>query len=342
MTVRISIASNSSTFLSVLAACAIWPAGLSGAESGTDDIAVLRNAYASGREAFIAQHLQLMEEEARDFWPIYAEYRIEREKLGDSLVKLLLEHADMYPEIPEDRAAHLFKSYLSLEEDFADQRTKYLKRFARKLPASKALRLAQLENRLDLDLRLQLASVIPMTPIAGELTGVAMGATAVAPGVPGGIAVETHELTAKVIAIDKVTRKLTLLGPDGIKQTVKVGPEAINFDQIRLGDQLNITVTGEVVIYVAGEGASTSDGAAQLVALAPEGAKPGGILAEATLITAKVTAINAENHTATLQFEDGSTRAVAVRPDVDLSTRKVGEKVVIRITEAVVINVEKP
>jgi hypothetical protein len=33
---------------------------------------------------------------------------------------------------------------------------------------------------------------------------------------------------------------------------------------------------------------------------------------------------------------------VAVRPDVDLSTRKVGEKVVIRSTESVAVRVEKP
>ena len=78
------------------------------------------------------------------------------------------------------------------------------------------------------------------------------------------------------------------------------------------------------------------------MALAPKGAKPGGIMAETTQVTAKVTAIDAEHHKATLQFEDGTTRTVAVRPDVDLSKRKVGEKVVIRTTEALAIPVEKP
>jgi hypothetical protein len=48
-----------------------------------------------------------------------------------------------------------------------------------------------------------------------------------------------------------------------------------------------------------------------------------------------------DNHEATLRFEDGSTKTVAVRPDVDLGQRKVGETVVIRITEALAINVEK-
>ena len=96
------------------------------------------------------------------------------------------------------------------------------------------------------------------------------------------------------------------------------------------------------MVYVAGEGETPSDSAAQLVALAPKGAKPGGIMAATTKVTARITAIDAEHRKATLQFEDGTTRTVAVRPDVDLAKRKVGEIVVIRATEELAIAVEKP
>jgi hypothetical protein len=96
------------------------------------------------------------------------------------------------------------------------------------------------------------------------------------------------------------------------------------------------------VVSVAGADETSSDGGAQLVALAPKGAKPGAIMAETTRVTAKVTAIDAEHHKATLQFEDGSRRTVPVREDVDLSKRKVGHSVVIRITEALAIQVAKP
>ena len=159
---------------------------------------------------------------------------------------------------------------------------------------------------------------------------------------PGEARCKRIELTATVTAIDKASRKVTLMGRDGIKQTVKVGPEAINFDQIHVGDQLKLTVAEELVVYVAGEGETPTDSDAQLVALAPKGAKPGGLMAATTKVTAKVTAIDAEHHKATLQFEDGTTRTVAVRPDVDLAKRKVGETVVIRKTEALAIAVEKP
>ncbi len=166
--------------------------------------------------------------------------------------------------------------------------------------------------------------------------------TAFQEGVPGGVFVNTVEVSAKVTAIDASNRKVTLLGPDGDKFTVKVGPEAINFDQIRVGDMVNATLTEELVVYLDEEGAPSRDKAVAVVKLAPKGAKPGGIVAEALQVTAKVTAIDQANRTATLQFKDGSTKTFPVRDDIDLSQRKVGEQVVFRVTEMIAISVEKP
>jgi hypothetical protein len=207
---------------------------------------------------------------------------------------------------------------------------------------AKTLRFAQVENRLDLPMREGMASAVPLVPIEGRMTGEAAGAAVVKEGRPGGTVVQTYELKADVIAIDKATRKVTLMDAAGIKTTIKAGPEVVNFDQIRVGDQLKITAAQELVVSVTGEGEATSDGGAQVVAVAPKGAKPGGMMVETTRVTAKVTAIDAEQHTATLQFEDGSKHTVAVRPDVDLSKRKVGDKVVIRTTGALAIRVVKP
>ena len=149
-------------------------------------------------------------------------------------------------------------------------------------------------------------------------------------------------MTASVTGIDAANRKVTLVSPDGKKTTVKCGPEVINFDQIRVGDQLKVTVAEELAVYMATDAAPPSDGAATVVALAPKGAKPGGVVANTVQVTAKVTAIDLKHHKATLQFPDGTTRTVAVRNDVDLTKRQVGEEVVIRTTEALALSVEKP
>ena len=123
---------------------------------------------------------------------------------------------------------------------------------------------------------------------------------------------------------------------------MKAGPQAINFDQVRVGDQVIATVTQRMVASLDKEDATSGDGTAAVVARAPKGDQPGGLVAETTQMTGKVIAIDLEKRTATLQFEDGNTETLPVRKDVDLSRHKVGEQVVFRVTEMVAIWVEKP
>ncbi len=172
----------------------------------------------------------------------------------------------------------------------------------------------------------------------GEMTTVA----AYEEGVPGGVVVRTFKTTATVTGIDADNRKVTLVSPDGKKTTYKAGPEVINFDQIRIGDQVKVTAAEQVVVYLAEQGAPPSDGSAALVSLAPKGAKPGGLLANTVQFKARVTAIDLKHHKATLLLPGGVTETFAVRQDVDLTQRRVGEEVVIRTTEALAISVEKP
>jgi len=167
-------------------------------------------------------------------------------------------------------------------------------------------------------------------------------ASAFQEGVPGGIVVNTTKVSARVTAIDYDQRKVTLLGADGEPFTVTVGPAAVNFDQVKKGDLVNLTLTEELVVFVDDEQAAQGDGSAAVVALAPKGAQPGGLVAETTQITGTVTSIDLMKHTATLRFEDGTTKTFKVRDDVDLGKHKAGERVVFQITEMVALSVDKP
>ncbi len=312
------------------------------AQSVDDEIQVARNALQADRKATVTKAMQFTEAEGKAFWPLYEQYRAEMQEQGGAVLRLVKEYGQLYPNVADDRAKVMLKDLAKFEKKRVEIRSSYLKQIGKVLPPAKTLRFAQVDSRLDLATQIEIAANIPLVPVEGRLTGEAGVAAGIVEGVPGGSIVATYELTAKVAAIDKAKRKLTLVDDAGIKNTVKVGPEAINFDQIRVGDQLKITAAQELAVAVAGPGEALSDGGAQLVALAPKGAKPGGLMAETTQVTAKVTAINVEQREATLQFEDGTTRKVAVRPDVDLSKRKVGDQVVIRLTEALAISVKKP
>jgi hypothetical protein len=158
-------------------------------------------------------------------------------------------------------------------------------------------------------------------------------------GVPGGVMVNTVEMSARVTAIDHFNREATLLGSDGEEVTVKVGPEAVHFDQIQKGDLVKVTVVEELVVYLDEENETSIGGSAAVVGL---GAQAGGFAAETREIIGTVTAIDREKRTATLRFQDGSTKTFPVRSDIDLNKHKVGEQVVFHITEMVAIKIEKP
>ena len=150
--------------LAVAASLLAWPAQPATAQTATDEIEALRGLLKADRKVVIAEAMQLTDAESAAFWPLYREYRAQMDTLGNGIVKLVLEYADAYPNVAEDRAAKLFKDYLTLEKNLVSVRAKHLKKIAKVLPASKVLRFAQLENRLDLVLRLQMASAVPLVP----------------------------------------------------------------------------------------------------------------------------------------------------------------------------------
>lgn len=150
--------------LLVLLAAALLPIQSRAQQSATDAIEIVRSIYQADRQAFVMDALQLNVGETAAFMPLYEAYRRDIDTLGDDLVKLILEYADYYPDVPADRAQRLLKQYTALEKKLAGKRAWYLKRAGKLIPPAKALRWAQVENRMDLALRLQLAGALPVVP----------------------------------------------------------------------------------------------------------------------------------------------------------------------------------
>ena len=93
---------------------------------------------------------------------------------------------------------------------------------------------------------------------------------------------------------------------------------------------------------MASKGEKVGDDSTASVELAPEGAKPGLVIADTVEVAGTVTKIDPKSRKVTLQFSDGSTKKVKVRDDIDLTKHQPGERVVIRCTEIVAVKLEKP
>ena len=116
----------------------------------------------------------------------------------------------------------------------------------------------------------------------------------------------------------------------------------MNFNQIQVGDLVKATAVEQIVAFVRKLGEPANDGETAAIALAPVGAKPGGVMANTVEVTAKVEALDLGHRKATLRFPDGQPHTFKVRPDVDMTKAKLGDEVTIRTTEALAILVEKP
>ena len=136
------------------------------AQTDQDLIEVARSVVSVDRKAVIVTAMELTDEESKAFWPLYRDYRSAMDKIIDDRVQLVLHYAALYPNVSEEQAKEMLNTYTSLEQRQVEKRNVYLKKFAKVLPAAKALRFAQLETRLDLLVHLNLAARIPLTPIA--------------------------------------------------------------------------------------------------------------------------------------------------------------------------------
>jgi len=149
-------------------------------------------------------------------------------------------------------------------------------------------------------------------------------------------------ITARVEAIDKASRQVTLKGPKGNLKTVTAGPEVRNFDQIAVGDMLVVRLIESLTLTLKKDGkelvnrTEATDGAR-----AQAGQKPGGIVGREVEITADVIAIDAKTQTLTLK---GPKQTVELRvPDPkQFKLVKVGDQIQATYTEAVAISVETP
>jgi hypothetical protein len=160
-------------------------------------------------------------------------------------------------------------------------------------------------------------------------------------GVPGGEVVRNTTLDARVSGIDSSTREVSLVSRYGEAFKVTAGPEIKNFNQIRVGDYLKITLQERLLVRMAKPGEKLNDETWVSGKGAPRGAKPGAKVNSKEQYVATVTAIDAKKRKATLKFSDGSTGKFDVRSDIDLSKHHTGEKVLIRLTESLAVSMKK-
>jgi len=148
-----------------------------------------------------------------------------------------------------------------------------------------------------------------------------------------------EQVTATVTAVDAPNRLVTLKGKKET-DTIKMGPEVKNFDQIKVGDVVRVTVSQGVVLSLQAPGAKAVEPTVTATgeAAAP-GAKPAGEVKVGIKGTVTVTKIDMKSRLVTLEGPEGRKFKVQAAKDVAIDKLKVGDKVLAEYTESVGIAV---
>jgi len=152
-----------------------------------------------------------------------------------------------------------------------------------------------------------------------------------------------HQMTATVDAINMDTREVTLRGKDGAKETIKVGPEARNLAQVKVGDKVTVSYyegfTAQMRMHdKPNEGFQTAAGAIK----AAPGERPGGAAAQSVASTVTIDSVDVPGNKVTFHRPDGVSVTIPIQTDAGrkfASTLKKGDVVDVMYTEALAIDV---
>ena len=159
---------------------------------------------------------------------------------------------------------------------------------------------------------------------------------------PGAKRERVVTLTGTVEAIDMANKVVTIKGSKGKVVDLKVGDQAKNLDQVKVGDKVVAKYYESIAYRLMKPGEAEGAKAEQTVAGAKPGETPAGAMANQVTVTATVEEISPKKTFVTLKGPDGKMVDVKVLDPKNIEGLKAGDKVVITYTQALAIALDKP
>lgn len=128
------------------------------------EIAAAKEMVERKRNFVVIANLDLTEEEGKEFWPLYDEYRIKIREVRLRRIELIKNYAERFNSntVDEKFADDAIIEFLDIQADTLKVRKKYWKKFRRIIPATKAARFYQLENKMDSEIEFVMSGGTPL------------------------------------------------------------------------------------------------------------------------------------------------------------------------------------
>jgi hypothetical protein len=149
------------------------------------------------------------------------------------------------------------------------------------------------------------------------------------------------ERTLTVREIDRDARSVAVTG-DGQRFNITVSDAVVNFDQVQVGDRLNVRYRESVAVSMALPGETDETLAVGAAVTPPQGARPGVAAGQAVSSVFTFVSYDPCSNTATLRRSDGALLIAEVPRNLRrfAAARQPGDRVVVDLTEAFAVSIE--
>ncbi len=132
--------------------------------TGTTNMDILRQKIKADKKLVVAENLMLTDAEGTAFWPVYDAYQKDLQQINQRLAAAIGAYAAAYNKGPvtDEAAKKLLDEALAIDEAEAKLKSAAVPKILAALPATKAARYIQIENKIRAALRYELADNIPL------------------------------------------------------------------------------------------------------------------------------------------------------------------------------------
>ena len=132
--------------------------------TATTNMEILRQKVKADKKLVVAENLKLTDAEGTAFWPVYDAYQKDLQQINQRLVAAIKAYADAYNKGPvtNETAKKLLDETLAIDDAEAKLKSASVPKILAVLPAVKAARYVQIENKIRAAVRYELAAGIPL------------------------------------------------------------------------------------------------------------------------------------------------------------------------------------
>jgi hypothetical protein len=131
-------------------------------QADNDYLEIARDVLKTEKKAAIAEVMQLTDEERTPFWTLYNEYQGKLYLVQNKRIALIQDFAENYEDLTNEKADELWTGAMAFNQEILKLEKVYYKKFKKIIPAGKAARFFQAENKIETMIDAQLALELPL------------------------------------------------------------------------------------------------------------------------------------------------------------------------------------